>query len=175
MKILLISKLLLLSLLAFTNCTNMEEDDFYKQKMISRGHSDCIPLIKPYKAIEDRIDNKWEIDFRNKRTSKYNPSLADELFNCDSINIIDGVIIARCSGKDCSYDQDKYEEIYYLIIPSQKVEEVFFSYKEFLGVFKKHEMDKEPVFLSADDINQNWQKKDVLPWGKIESAFERKE
>lgn len=152
----------------------MKEDDFYKQKMVARGHSDCIPLIRPHRVIEDRIDNKWEINFDSIRTSKYNKASSIGLFYCDSLNVINGAIIAKCSGKDCSYDQDKYEEIYYLIIPSQKVEEVFFSYKEFLGVFKKHEMDKEPVFLSADDINQNWQKKDVLPWGKIEPALERK-
>lgn len=149
-----------------------KEVPFYKKKVII-GRGVNIPLIKPYSAIENEDIRVWTIDLLNKEPTRHNENLHTKIAILDSLNVIDSIIIAKCSNEYCSFGGEEKKEIYYLIMPSQRIEKAFFSYKEFIDAFSLISK-KYPTFNSAYDVYSKWKNEDVLLWGKIDSVYERK-
>ncbi|MBO9200493.1 MULTISPECIES: hypothetical protein [Niastella] len=141
-----------------------KKKDFYSTK---RGaEKRILPLIKPYRAISyDNLDN-WKVTFNYHEVHEPNAA------NADSINVIDSVIVIKCNSK-CFYAGNYYPNLWVVLIPKHKTEEMFLIEEEFrsyltgIGIQNATLRKSEETFMEFEENDQ-------LPW-RIDTTYESKE
>ncbi len=91
----------------------------------TRGGYDYIriPFLKPYEAVQLNGSKEWNMNL-------YNESLTSSVSNIKKINIVNNVILLYSTKT--LLNGTNAEKVWFIIIPSKKVEQGFVNYYEFL-------------------------------------------
>jgi hypothetical protein len=114
-----------------------------------------VPLIKPYEAIKVS-DNEWRIELQTTQL------LELSIHNVRDINVIDSVIIVYAKG-DVSIKDIKYNEAWFVIVPSWNTEKGFDKKEAFLSYLTTQRI-KAPNFYDVDEVYQKFNKRKRIDW-----------
>ncbi len=124
----------------------------------SAGGSDYrrIALIEPYQAINTNNDESWTVS-STVHSSSYSFSAS-----ATKLNVINNKYIITYSPNDV-LEGKRFDEVWFVAIPEENVEEGFTNEEEFLAYLKEKGIDT-PNLQSVNELYDEYRYKGYLEW-----------
>ena len=157
MKAVLITSILFLIMLI--SCTNskkrkIKKDSFYTDYG-GFGHK-RIPLVKPYEAVKVSED-EWRVELQTTQL------LELSIHNVRALNVINDTIIIYAEGGEVSIKDTKYNEAWFVILPTEEIEKGFNKKEDFIAYLAKATV-KDIKLYDTDKVYATFYNNKKIDW-----------